>query len=835
MSEFLVTLRIDGKEVSVPAGTLVVDAAKQIGIDIPVFCYHPKMEPVGMCRMCLVEVGMPRRDRQSGDLVLDEHGAPIIEFRPKLETSCTMPVSEGMVVQVSSEKAVRGRKDIVEFLLTSHPLDCPICDKGGECPLQNLTMRHGPGKSRYLYDEKMQLDKHLPLGDLIYLDQERCIQCARCIRFQEQVVDDPVLEFEERGRKLQIVTYSDPGFDSYFSGNTTDICPVGALTTADFRFGARPWELNATASICPHCPVGCNLTLNTRREASAGGRPVVKRVMPRQNEAVNEIWICDKGRFAHHYASSKQRLTHPLVRKGEKLEEASWEVALKLAADGLKSAGHKTLGIVGGRASNEDLYVFKGLVEGLGGRAVLHDTIAGGQQAGIVGVGSGTNLKALGEGDTILVIASDLHEEAPIWWQRVINAVKRGASLVVANARSTRLDAYATHILRFGYGEALPTAHALLSAVSGKKSAAKKGAEAPLLEAARSLKEAQNLIVFMGGEGLDYAGSDALADACASLLSTTKHAGRQNNGLIVVWSKSNLQGAWDLGLRGEPDGLNEAIGGAQAIITLAADPFGDEPALAGEVPVDAFIVVQELFLTETAKRADVVFPALSFVEREGTFTSGERRVQRFHQALTARGGAHADWEILSELSGLLELGLQFKSEREVFGQIADSTSGYDGLTYDRLAETAPQWPPVGSEDLYFGGTAFKNLQGLGVQIPAALERGETFNPVDGKPNGFPQSEWVLIPITELYDRGRTVTESRVLEPRLEPAALRMNAADAEKLGVEPGGSVALHLDAKVHNLPVRVDSSVPTGFVLLGRSQGIPVSAPIAVEIKPVS
>ena len=284
----MVSLTIDGKQVSVPEGTLIVNAAKQIGIDIPVFCYHPKMEPVGMCRQCLVEVGRPVIDRATGKAVLEADGSPKIQFGAKLETACSTPVSEGMVVVGDSPKAAAGRKDILEFLLTSHPLDCPICDKGGECPLQNLTMRYGPGQSRFNYSEKMHLAKKLPLGELIYLDRERCIQCGRCVRFQSIIVDDPVIAFTNRGRGMEIFSTSEPGFDSYFSGNTTDICPVGALTTADFRFEARPWEMCTTSSICPHCPVGCNLAINLRREARSNGEVVIKRIMPRQNEAVNE-------------------------------------------------------------------------------------------------------------------------------------------------------------------------------------------------------------------------------------------------------------------------------------------------------------------------------------------------------------------------------------------------------------------------------------------------------------------------------------------------------------------------------------------------------------------
>ncbi|MCP5101602.1 MAG: 2Fe-2S iron-sulfur cluster binding domain-containing protein, partial [Chloroflexi bacterium] len=294
----LITLTIDGVEISVPKGTLVVDAAKKINNDIPVFCYHPKLEPVGMCRVCLVEVGMPMRDRATGDLITEEDGSPKINFGRGLQTGCTVVVGEGMVVRTATPPAIEAREAVLEFLLSSHPLDCPVCDKGGECPLQNLTMAHANGTSRMDFSLKLKMDKHVPLGDLIFLDQERCIQCARCIRFQDEVVDDPVIQFHERGRSTEIVTLSDPGFDSYWSGNTADICPVGALTTADFRFGARPWEMIPVASVSPHSPAGANLVFSTRREAKSGGRSVIKRVMPRQNEAVNEIWISDRDRFA---------------------------------------------------------------------------------------------------------------------------------------------------------------------------------------------------------------------------------------------------------------------------------------------------------------------------------------------------------------------------------------------------------------------------------------------------------------------------------------------------------------------------------------------------------
>src|SRR5512141_89690 len=522
-----VSVTLDGKQITVPEGMLVVDAAKSAGIDIPVFCYHPKMEPVGMCRMCLVEIGRPMMDRNTGKPIMDDKGQPKIQFGPKLETACTNPVSEGMVVLTRSEKALAGQKSTVEFLLTSHPLDCPICDKGGECPLQNLTLAYGPGKSRFLLDEKMHLAKHYPLSELILLDQERCIQCARCIRFQDEIAGDSVLGFDERGRAMQIVSLSEPPFDSVFSGNTTDICPVGALTTADFRFAARPWAMGAHASICTQCPVGCNTTLNVRREPRANGDITVQRIMPRQNEEVNEIWMCDKGRFAYHYVESKQRLAYPTIRKNGEQVRASWDDATKLAADKFREAKNDLVVLASGRLSNEDLFNLKKLADQAGGSALLYSRMGGGELTSLVGV-SDSDFAAMGAGSVIVVVASDLYEEAPIWYLRVKQASDRGATLIVANPRATRLDRYARFVVRYADGDELKT-------ISELQRQAGIGDE---------LVNAVNLVAFFGSDGLGLEGSAALGSACARLLQDTGHIGKANNGLVAVWPRANDQGAW---------------------------------------------------------------------------------------------------------------------------------------------------------------------------------------------------------------------------------------------------------------------------------------------------
>jgi NADH-quinone oxidoreductase subunit G len=833
MSNSLVKLSIDGVEIEVPTGTLITDAAKQIGIDIPVFCYHPKMHPVGMCRMCLVEIGRPKWDRAKGEYVRDDKGEFIIEFGPNLETACNTPVGEGWVIRVESDKAREGRNEIVEYLLTSHPLDCPICDKGGECPLQDLTMEHGPGKSRFLLDDKMHLAKNVPLGELIFLDRERCIQCSRCVRFQSDLVDDPVIGFGERGRQLEIVTYSDPGFNSYFSGNTTDICPVGALTTADFRFGARPWELNSAASLCTHCPVGCNTMLNVRREAKSDGRSVVKRVMPRQNEAVNEIWICDKGRFGHHYAGNPERLVRPLLRKSDKLVEATWDETWSVLEKKLGSLDGKLVGIGGGRASNEDLFNLRSLVEGLGGETFQHDQMGGGDMIQAYGLPPESNFGDLGAGDAIVVAAGDLHEAAPVWWMRVKAATERGAKLIVANARTTRLDKFAHHSLRYAFGHAHETLLGLAFAATGDTSLkAHKGGE-EIMAAGQDLAEAENVVVIFGGEGLDLEGSQALAAACAVLSSKVGRPGQANNGLVAVWPDCNTQGAWDMGLRPAPAGLVEAMTDAGAAYIVASDPVRNNPGFAEALEAVGFVVVQELYLTDTAKAADVVLPVRSFIEREGTFTSGDRRVQRFYMAVEALGDdLLPDFRLLAELGRRLDLEVPSGPAASVMMRIAEAISEYAGMSYQALAEVKPQWPLVGGEDLFFAGTAFKNAQGLGKRVPPSANDSQPAQVAYSAPKAWSQKNKLLaVPVAELYAVSTTLAPSELMAQRMVSPELRLHPEVAKKLKLETGSQAELSWDGYRGKLPVVVDESAPQGVVLIQRNAGVPLQSPQPVEL----
>lgn len=828
-----VSLTIDGVEVTVPQGTLVVDAAKQIDIEIPVFCYHPKLEPVGMCRMCLVEIGRPMRDRASGELLLNDDGTPRINFGPGLQTGCTVQVSEGMVVRTQNKIAVDARETVIEFLLTSHPLDCPICDKGGECPLQNLTMAYGKGQSRMSFSDKLKLDKHVPLGDLIYLDRERCIQCARCVRFQDEIVDDPVLAFHNRGRYLEIATFSDPGFDSYWSGNTTDICPVGALTTADFRFGARPWELNSSPSLSIHGPAGSNLTLSTRREAKSGGRTVIKRVMPRQNELINEIWIADKDRFVYHFSESDERITEPLIRKNGQLEPASWEEALDLVAGRLQYHKESVAGLTGDRLSNEDLYLFQKLFrQGLQSNHLdlVNRRLGGGEIVAQVGIQHDTNAgnpQRLGAGDAILVVASDLHEEEPIWWLRAKQAADRGAELVILNLRPTRLDKYAAHVVHYQPGQALDAVRQLLTAAKVATDS-----EDAIAAASEVLMQAENLLIFYGYEGLTFEETEVLARMLGNLLlikneGDIDHVGRTNNGLIPVWPHNNTQGAWDMGIHPqlEPGYKPSAEAGfsakkiykglqngdIEALYILGGDPVGD--GLMTDRGKLSFLVVQELFMTPTAALADVVLPAQSWVERDGTFTSGERRVQRYYPAITPVGSSRPDWQILGLLNERVGLGKPPVAAGQIFREITQAVPQYKGMDYRSLARVEKQWPDVGGEDLYYGGNAYENRSGLGQQWPVT-KPDEPFELAPDQTNE-PRKGLLSVRTAAQYTPGTLIDKSPVIAPRLAQPTLRVNPVDGQNLSISHGKAANLEVADSKMTASVIFDNKTPEGLAIL--------------------
>jgi NADH-quinone oxidoreductase subunit G len=554
--------------------------------------------------------------------------------------------------------------------------------------------------------------------------------------------------------------------------------------------------------------------------------------MPRQNEQVNELWICDKGRFGYHYASADDRLTTPLIRKDGGFVAASWEEALELAAGKIKAAGDGLVTVAGGRLSNEDYFNLGQLTGKLSGKAALQSDMMGGDLMAKVGVGPGSNLGDLGDGDAILVAASDLEEEAPLYWLRIKQAAERGATLIVLNPRQTKTDRYADYKLRYAYGQEAAAVLALVSALSPKQPDLSDEVKAlagnkDFKAAAQAFADAENAVVVFGSEGTGLAQSEALAKACANLLIATGHTGKANNGLIAAWDKGNVQGAWDMGLAPNQT-LADDLSAAKVAYIAGADLAGDDPALKAALEKAEFVIVQELHHNATMELADVVLPAQSFMEREGTFTSGERRVQRFYPAVPPVESTKADYAITAELAGLAGVALESASAGMVFVGIVGKFADYADLDYQALAEVSEQWPIIGREDLYYGGTSYANKQGLGVQLQSAAGRGE---PVSLEVFDFPAAAadgLTAYPVHKLYDQGSLMRYAEVVFPRIAAPYVVLNPVDADGLGQ----SVEVEINGFTAEVDLKVNDAVPAGVALVPRSFGLPIQAPTPITVK---
>ena len=829
----MVSVNLNGIDLQMPKGANLVDAAKwYVDEDIPVFCYHPKLDPVGMCRMCVVEIGAVARDRATGEVQMDDDGNPQIRWLPKLQTACTQTITDGMHIRTNTEAVEMARESVIEFLLTSHPLDCPICDKGGECPLQNLTMEHGNGESRMQYGDKMHLAKHVPLGDLIYLDRERCIQCGRCVRFQDELVGDDVLAFHERGRRLQIITKSDPGFDTYFSGNTTDICPVGALTTTDFRFGARPWELTNIPSISPHDATGANLNLSTRMDRDFGGRTVVKRVMPRQNELVNEMWISDRDRFVHHFARDDNRLMRPQIRRGNKLQEATWDDALATAARLIVDADGDVAAIAGGAVTNEDLWELRRLVTRSGSERLgawpYH--VAGAEEVAAHGFGGDASIMNLGAGDAILVIATDLEEEAPLWRLQVKQAQDRGAYLAVANVRPTRMEEFAVE----GERHLKPVAGGALRYLPGQAAQALDTLK-DNDEIYSALSSADNLLIIFGAEGLDFAGSKTLAQSAVSLLQVTGNAGKPHSGLLSTLPGPNGMGLYYMGYMSRA--TQDIMANPPRVLLVAqAHIAEDDPDVDAWLSQVEHVITFSLFPERTTAYAEVALPIQSFTERDGTFTNGLRRVQRFYTAQGPMGKALPLWEAAGRIGEKMGHGRLKMSAAAVMLDITRNVAAFEGMRYKDLGQIVRQFPDVGGDDLYYGGTAYRNLGGIGQTI----ERGA--QPAGGIGDAsLPQAtdlqrgenDFFIVPTERMYNRSVVQLPSveLLLSQRVDMPYAEMNTADADRLDLRAGDSIEVDFGSGRTTVEVRLSAGIPEGVLALPRHLNVAAVTPMVPTV----
>ncbi len=744
----LVNLTIDGRPVSVPRGSNVWAAAAKLGIEIPIYCYHPKMDPLGACRMCFVQ----------------------IEKMPKLQTACTAVVTEGMVVHTDTPAVQKARQGTLEFLLINHPLDCPICDKGGECMLQDFTLRYGPGASRFDV-AKRHFDKPIPVSEQILLDRERCIACQRCVRFCQDVAMESGLVMKQRGFRTEVGPDPDAPFDSIFSGNTVEMCPVGALTARSFRFVTRPWELKRTSSVCGNCSVGCNVLVDVRVDK-------VLRQYARTNDAIDDGWLCDRGRWDLSAVNSPERLRTPLVRRDGELRPATWDEALALVgqrlAESARRHGPVAVGGIGStHTTNEEAYLFQKLLRaGIGTNNVDHfhgafPATASGQ---LPWVWTGS-IAALDTASHIVLLGADAYHRQPIIDLRMRKAIRNGAQVYVVTPEPNRLDRLAAGVIRYQSGHSGTIARSLLALIRDERlargtyadeqaqagtSAAGTGTTAAALAQAagadvealrtlaRALAGARAATILYDEMATREPSGATLARDVLELALLTDNYGRAGAGAGPLLEDVNSLGARDMGLL--PDmlpgyipvadaaararlarawggaevpatpGLDYAAmaaGGVNALYVMGADParHTDPAALDGL----EFLVVQDLFLTETAKHADVVLPAVAYTEKDGSFTNTERCVQAVRRAMIPLPGARADWDILSGVARAMGLGWTYRSPADVLEEIGRTVPVYAGLTRRALGTTGVRWPMLPAAANTAARAAESDGRGAGVK------------------------------------------------------------------------------------------------------------------------
>jgi NADH-quinone oxidoreductase subunit G len=510
-----------------------------------------------------------------------------------------------------------------------------------------------------------------------------------------------------------------------------------------------------------------------------------------------------------------------MVREDNKLVRSSWDAATHLAAENFLKAKKDFVVLASGRLSNEDLFNLKTLVEHSEGTGYLYSRMGGGEITSLVGMSGGSNFANMGAGTTIVVVASDLYQEAPIWYLRVKQAADRGATLIVLNPRETKLDRFASYVVRYAYGDEVKTLQDL-----GRKT-----------KIGDVFTQADNAVILFGSDGLGIEGSAGLASASAKVLQETGHVGKTNNGLIGVWERANDQGAWEIGFNVEED-LAKALEG-KTVYIVGADPVSDDPKLAAALEGAAFVAVQDVMETATTEIADIVLPAQAFTERDGTLTSGERRVQRFYPAVPITGEAKPDYAITSQIAGHMGITLEGTSVSALFDGLAKSIKSFEGLSYAKLTEVRPQWPIVGRGDMYYGGTTYENKHGMGAQLSVAAGRGETVDIPRVHPSreSAPrpkENELLAVPVTRLYDRGTTVMMSaNLLRDRIGGASISLHPDAAQNLGVEAGQLVNVSFDGVSGDAVVILDDTISVGVALIPRSMGLAIREPVPAKVRP--
>ena len=649
----MIEIELDGHKVGIAEGSTVMHAAEKAGTFIPHFCYHKKLSISANCRMCLVD----------------------IEKMPKPMPACATPVTQGMVVHTKNDKAIKAQQSVMEFLLINHPLDCPICDQGGECQLQDIAVGYGASASRYQEEKRVVAVKDV--GPLISMQEmTRCIHCTRCVRFGQEIAGVMELGMSQRGEHSQIETFLGQTIDSELSGNMIDICPVGALTSKPFRYSARTWELSRRKSVSPHDSTGANLIVQVKNNR-------VMRVVPFENEAVNECWIADRDRFSYEALNGGDRLTTPMIKQGGEWKPVDWQTALEYVANGLKQIsaeyGASSLGaLVSPHATLEELHLSVKLMQGLGSNNIDH-RLRHAEFPAAEGVRYlGTSIAALSELQSVMVIGSNLRKEHPLFAQRIRQSARKGC---VVSAIAAGHDDWAMPIAHRVQLPAAQWVHALASVAAAV--AAEKGIAAPVAVATNDTAVAMARALMAGEHTAILLGNGAAHHAQASsLLALAQWLADQTGASFgYLTEAANTVGAQLVGAQPAMGGLHagQMLGGAlKAVVLLNTEPEFDSAAGAQAAVAlgKAQMVVSLNPFKANMAFCDVMLPVSPFTETSGTFVNAEGRAQSFHAVVQPLGETRPAWKVLRVLANMLEVpGFDFASSEEVLQSIAGLASG----------------------------------------------------------------------------------------------------------------------------------------------------------------
>jgi NADH-quinone oxidoreductase subunit G len=673
----MVEIELDGKKVEIQEGSMVMHAAEKSGVYIPHFCYHKKLSIAANCRMCLVDV----------------------EKAPKPMPACATPVTQGMIVRTKTDKALKAQKSVMEFLLINHPLDCPICDQGGECQLQDLAVGYGASASRY--EEEKRVVFHKEVGPLISMEEmSRCIHCTRCVRFGQEVAGVMELGMSHRGEHSEIETFVGHSVDSELSGNMIDICPVGALTSKPFRYQARTWELGRRKSVSPHDSTGANLIVQVKNNR-------VLRVVPLENEDVNECWIADRDRYSYEALDSADRLSSPMVKQGGQWKEVDWQTALEYVANGLRTiksdhGAHSIGALVSPHSTLEELYLAAGLLRGLGSDNIDHRLRHAefGKAEGVRWLG--LPIAALTQLQRVLVVGSNLRKDHPLYAQRIRQAVRHGAQLNAITSKSLyqSADAWAMKVANAQVTPAAQWVQALANVAAAI--AAEKGVTAPA--AGQATPEAQAIAKsLLGGERKAVLLGNAAAHHAnaSSLLALANWIGAQTGASVgYLTEAANTVGAQWVGAQPQAAGLNAAqmLGGKlKAALLLAVEPEYDTAAgQAAAAALDSaeMVVTLSPFKTNLAF-SDVLLPIAPFSETSGSFVNAEGRLQSFHAVVKPQGETRPAWKVLRVLGNLLGLpGFEFESSQDVLAAATTQPAKLSNATQAAINLAATAGEPV---------------------------------------------------------------------------------------------------------------------------------------------